>query len=121
MPILELSDAQVVALVKQLPPERQRAALLGNAGMQTPTKFVGNSGKFSKNLKTREDGRSKAPGKMGRRMSEITRHPSSRGFQTFRLATSRFCLAYDDFMGVWIPAASCRSSRAGTIDAWRWP
>ena len=28
MPILELSDAQVVDLVKQLPPERQRAALL---------------------------------------------------------------------------------------------
>jgi hypothetical protein len=28
MPILELSDAQVVELVKQLPPERQRAALL---------------------------------------------------------------------------------------------
>ena len=28
MPILELSDAQVVELVKQLPPARQRAALL---------------------------------------------------------------------------------------------
>jgi hypothetical protein len=28
MPILELSHAQVVELVKQLPPERQRAALL---------------------------------------------------------------------------------------------
>jgi hypothetical protein len=28
MPILELSDAQVVELVKQLPPERQRAALM---------------------------------------------------------------------------------------------
>ena len=28
MPILELSVAQVVELVKQLPPERQRAALL---------------------------------------------------------------------------------------------
>ncbi len=28
MPILELSDAQVVELVKQLSPERQRAALL---------------------------------------------------------------------------------------------
>jgi hypothetical protein len=28
MPILELSDAQVVELVKQLPPERRRAALL---------------------------------------------------------------------------------------------
>ena len=31
MPILELTDAQVVALVKQLPPERQRAALLALA------------------------------------------------------------------------------------------
>ena len=31
MPILELSDAQVVDLVKQLPPERQRAALLAMA------------------------------------------------------------------------------------------
>ena len=31
MPILELSDAQVVELVKQLPPERQRAALLALA------------------------------------------------------------------------------------------
>ena len=31
MPILELSDAQVVDLVKQLPPERQRAALLALA------------------------------------------------------------------------------------------
>jgi hypothetical protein len=28
MPILELSDEQVVELVKQLPPERQRAVLL---------------------------------------------------------------------------------------------
>jgi len=28
MPILELSDSQVVELVRQLPPERQRAALL---------------------------------------------------------------------------------------------
>jgi hypothetical protein len=28
MPIVELSDAQVVDLVKQLPPDRQRAALL---------------------------------------------------------------------------------------------
>ena len=28
MPVLELSDAQVVELVKQLPPERQREALL---------------------------------------------------------------------------------------------
>ena len=28
MPFLELSEAQVVELVKQLPPERQRAALL---------------------------------------------------------------------------------------------
>jgi hypothetical protein len=28
MPILELTDQQVVDLVKQLPPERQRAALL---------------------------------------------------------------------------------------------
>ena len=31
MPILELSDAQVVELVKQLPPEQQRAALLALA------------------------------------------------------------------------------------------
>jgi hypothetical protein len=31
MPILELSDAQVVELVKQLPPERQWAALLALA------------------------------------------------------------------------------------------
>ena len=31
MPILELSDSQVVELVKQLPPERQRAALLALA------------------------------------------------------------------------------------------
>jgi TRAP-type C4-dicarboxylate transport system substrate-binding protein len=31
MPILELSDEQVVDLVKQLPPERQRAALLALA------------------------------------------------------------------------------------------
>jgi hypothetical protein len=28
MPILELSDAQVLELVQQLPPEQQRAALL---------------------------------------------------------------------------------------------
>jgi len=31
MPILELSDAQVVELVKQLPPEQKRAALLALA------------------------------------------------------------------------------------------
>jgi hypothetical protein len=31
MPIRELSDAQMVDLVKQLPPERQRAALLALA------------------------------------------------------------------------------------------
>ena len=31
MPILELSDAQVVDLVKQLPPERRRTALLALA------------------------------------------------------------------------------------------
>ena len=31
MPILELSDAHVVELVKQLPPERQRATLLALA------------------------------------------------------------------------------------------
>jgi hypothetical protein len=31
MPILELSEGQVVDLVKQLPPERQRAALLALA------------------------------------------------------------------------------------------
>ncbi len=31
MPILELSDAQVVELVKQLPPDRQRAALMALA------------------------------------------------------------------------------------------
>src|SRR5262245_38315500 len=31
LPILELTDAQVVELVKQLPPERQRAALLALA------------------------------------------------------------------------------------------
>jgi hypothetical protein len=31
MPTLELSEAQVVELVKQLPPERQRAALLALA------------------------------------------------------------------------------------------
>jgi hypothetical protein len=31
MPILELSDVQVVELVKQLPPERRRAALLALA------------------------------------------------------------------------------------------
>ena len=35
MPILELSDAQVVELVKQLPPERQRAALLALAAGAT--------------------------------------------------------------------------------------
>jgi hypothetical protein len=32
MPILELTDEQVVELVKQLPPERRRAALLALAG-----------------------------------------------------------------------------------------
>jgi len=31
MPILELTDEQVIDLVKQLPPERQRAALLALA------------------------------------------------------------------------------------------
>ena len=31
MPILELSDEQVIELVRQLPPERQRAALLALA------------------------------------------------------------------------------------------
>jgi len=31
MPFLELSDSQVMELVKQLPPERQRAALLALA------------------------------------------------------------------------------------------
>ena len=35
MPILELSDEQVVELVKQLPPERQRAALLALAAGAT--------------------------------------------------------------------------------------
>ena len=35
MPILELSDAQVVELVKQLPPERQRAALMALAAGAT--------------------------------------------------------------------------------------
>ena len=35
MPILELSNAQVVELVKQLPPERQRAALLALAAGAT--------------------------------------------------------------------------------------
>ena len=35
MPILELSDAQVMELVKQLPPERQRAALLALAAGAT--------------------------------------------------------------------------------------
>ena len=35
MPILELSDAQVVELVKQLPPERRRAALLALAAGAT--------------------------------------------------------------------------------------
>jgi hypothetical protein len=28
MPTIQLTDAQVIALVKQLPPERKRAALL---------------------------------------------------------------------------------------------
>jgi hypothetical protein len=32
MPIVELTDEQVLNLVKQLPPERQRAALLTLAG-----------------------------------------------------------------------------------------
>jgi len=32
MPILELTEEQVVDLVRQLPPERQRAALLALAG-----------------------------------------------------------------------------------------
>ena len=32
MPIVELTDEQVLSLVKQLPPERQRAALLALAG-----------------------------------------------------------------------------------------
>jgi hypothetical protein len=31
MPMVELSDAQVMELVKQMPPERQRAALLALA------------------------------------------------------------------------------------------
>lgn len=35
MPTLELTDEQVVELVKQLPPERQRAALLALAGDAT--------------------------------------------------------------------------------------
>ena len=35
MPILELSNAQVVELVKQLPPERQRAALMALAAGAT--------------------------------------------------------------------------------------
>jgi hypothetical protein len=35
MPNLELSDAQVVELVKQLPPERQRAALFALAAGAT--------------------------------------------------------------------------------------
>jgi acyl-CoA synthetase (NDP forming) len=35
MPILELTDEQVVELVKQLPPERQRAALLALAAGAT--------------------------------------------------------------------------------------
>jgi len=35
MPILELSDAQVVELLKQLPPERQREALLALAAGAT--------------------------------------------------------------------------------------
>jgi len=33
MPILELTEEQVVNLVKQLPPERQKAALLALAGV----------------------------------------------------------------------------------------
>ncbi len=36
MPILELTDAQVVELLKQLPPERQRAALLSLAASGAP-------------------------------------------------------------------------------------
>jgi hypothetical protein len=35
MPILELTDQQVLDLVKQLPPERQRAALLALAAGAT--------------------------------------------------------------------------------------
>ncbi|MGO9465270.1 MAG: hypothetical protein ACLQVF_14095 [Isosphaeraceae bacterium] len=35
MPILELSDAQVVELVKQLPPDRRRAALVALAAGAT--------------------------------------------------------------------------------------
>jgi hypothetical protein len=35
MPILELSDEQVLQLVKQLPPERQRAALVALAAGAT--------------------------------------------------------------------------------------
>jgi hypothetical protein len=35
MPILELSDTQVVELLKQLPPERQREALLALAAGAT--------------------------------------------------------------------------------------
>ena len=35
MPILELTDEQMVELVKQLPPERQRAALLALAAGAT--------------------------------------------------------------------------------------
>ena len=35
MPTLELTDEQVVELVKQLPPERQRAALLALAAVAT--------------------------------------------------------------------------------------
>lgn len=36
MPMLELSDEQVISLLKQLPPERQRAALLALAGSTAP-------------------------------------------------------------------------------------
>ncbi|HQU43613.1 MAG TPA: hypothetical protein PK867_12430 [Pirellulales bacterium] len=38
MPMLELSDEQVISLVKQLPPERQRAALLVLAHGATQTR-----------------------------------------------------------------------------------
>src|SRR5208337_4882455 len=40
MPILELSDAQVVELVKQLPPERQRAALNAAHGFHRLFKYL---------------------------------------------------------------------------------
>jgi hypothetical protein len=40
MPILELTDAQVVELVKQLPPDRQRAALLALAAGATERREV---------------------------------------------------------------------------------